>query len=336
MKMKSSKLGFITLVFGLSGAFFAVGFIAWAMVMDYPIIIGSKPFFSLPAYIPITFEVTVLLATLSTVIAMLTFFFNFPEINHPLMDTDFMKRVSLDKFGICVLSSDPHFEEKSVKEFLIGLGGKNIEAIYYPEKESYPVFQPKFILFLAIVALVTSGSTYITLNKLMYLPPFDFMLNQDKVNPQSKSEFYSDEFGMRTPVTGTVARGFIPYPFKGQPNPQETLINPYLLSKENLEMGRKKYLTFCSPCHGNYADGDSKLRGQFPNPPSLHTDRARNFTDGMIYHIMTNGQNIMPSYESQITRDERWAIVNYVRALQRAKNAKESDLQLVEKESSAK
>jgi mono/diheme cytochrome c family protein len=46
----------------------------------------------------------------------------------------------------------------------------------------------------------------------------------------------------------------------------------------------------------------------------------------MIYHIITNGQNVMPSYEAQITRDERWAIVNYVRVLQRAKNASDADL----------
>ncbi len=45
----------------------------------------------------------------------------------------------------------------------------------------------------------------------------------------------------------------------------------------------------------------------------------------MIYHIITNGQNVMPSYASQITREERWAIVNYIRVLQRAKNAKDSD-----------
>jgi len=52
----------------------------------------------------------------------------------------------------------------------------------------------------------------------------------------------------------------------------------------------------------------------------------------MIYHIITNGQNVMPSYSSQVTREERWAIVNSVRALQRAKNASDADVKFVKAE----
>ncbi|HSH65389.1 MAG TPA: cytochrome c, partial [Bacteroidia bacterium] len=154
---------------------------------------------------------------------------------------------------------------------------------------------------------------------------------QDKTVAQEKSDYFSDEYGMRQPVKGTVARGFIPYPYMGQPVPAEVLTNPILPTKENIELGKRKFLTYCSPCHGNYADGDSRLRGQFPNPPTLHTSRVREMQDGMIYHIITNGQNIMPSYASQVTREERWAIVNYIRVLQRAKNAQESDLSTAKK-----
>jgi hypothetical protein len=299
-------------------------------------IIGGKPFFSLPAFIPITFEVTVLLATLSTVIGMLTFFFNYPENNHPLVDTAYLRSVSVDKYGICVYASDTHFEEGKIKDLLKELGGKNIEAVYYPVKESYPLFEPKFLIFLAVVALITSGTTYVTLNKLMYLPPFDFMLWQEKTYVQSKSHFFADQFGVRKPVQGTVARGFLPYVYSGQPQPVQTFVNPLIPDKKNLELGERKYFTFCSPCHGNYADGDSRLNQQFPNPPSLHTDRARDFSDGMIYHIITNGQNIMPPYASQITRDERWAIVNYIRVLQRAKNARTEDLEFARRMMSPK
>jgi mono/diheme cytochrome c family protein len=53
----------------------------------------------------------------------------------------------------------------------------------------------------------------------------------------------------------------------------------------------------------------------------------------MIYHIITNGQNAMPSYAYQVTREERWAIINYIRVLQRAKNAKPNDLAEINKES---
>lgn len=330
MKLKPSKLGFITLTFGLGGAAFALFFMWWAMSIDYPQIIGGKPFFAFPAFIPVTFEVTVLLATLSTVIGLLTFVFGFPHNKQPLQDTEYMKSVSLDKFGAVIHADDPKFNEEAVKALLKSLNGTNIQNIYEFEHESYPIFQPKFLMLLLLVALITSGTTYFVLNKLLFMQPFNWMAYQDKATPQEKSEFFSDQRAMRTKVEGTVARGFIPYTFVGQTNPPSVLANPLLPTRENLKLGQSKYLTFCSPCHGNYADGDSRLRGQFPNPPTLHSTRAREFSDGMIYHIITNGQNVMPSYEAQITSNERWAIVNYIRVLQRAKNAKDSDIQQIQ------
>ncbi|MCP5063025.1 MAG: cytochrome c, partial [Ignavibacteriae bacterium] len=95
---------------------------------------------------------------------------------------------------------------------------------------------------------------------------------------------------------------------------------------ENLKIGKRKFDIYCSPCHGYLAEGDSRMRDKFPNPPSLHSEKARNWTDGMLYHVLVEGQSVMPSYSSQLSKDERWAIINYVRVLQRSFNAKESDL----------
>ena len=332
MKIKPSKLGFVTLVMGLSGATLALLFMYWTMSVDYRMVIGGKPFFALPAFIPITFEVTVLLATVSTVVAMIALFFRLPDNKHPLHDTQYIKSVSADKYGIVIESSDIKFNEQQVKDLFKELNAFNVEPIYFPEEETYPIFQPRFIIFLIVVAALVSGTTYVTLNKFLYLPPYNWMMDQDKLNPQKPSNLFADGYGMRTPVEGTVARGFIPYPYKGETNPKEVLSNPYLPTKENLALGKAKFDTYCSPCHGYFAEGDSRLRGQFPSPPSLHSKRAIEFSDGMIYHIITNGQNVMPSYASQITREERWAIVNYVRVLQRAKNASESDLTEIKKE----
>lgn len=332
MKLNPSKLGFVTLIFGLSGAAIALLFMYWTMSVDYPMVIGGKPFFALPAFIPVTFEVTVLLATVMTVVSMLAFFFGLPRNSHPLHDTNYMKQVSRDHYGVVIEAADPKFDEGKVKELLSSLKPVSVDVVYYPVIDGYAIFQPKFLMFLFITVIVVSGGTYFLLNKLMFMTPFDWMMEQDKLTPQKTSELFNDGFGMRKPVEGSIARGFIPYPFKGEDNPKEVLLNPFIPSKENIELGKKKYLTYCSPCHGDYGDGDSRLRGQFPNPPTLHSSRGREFSDGMIYHIITNGQNIMPSYSSQIARDERWAIVNYIRVLQRAKNASDSDLELAKKE----
>lgn len=332
MKMKPSKLGIVTLIFGLSGVVLALAIMWWTMTVDYPMVIGGKPYFSLPAFIPVTFEVTVILATVSTVVAMFAFFFGLPRNSYALHDTNYLKKVSRDHYGIVIEAIDPKYDEKATLQFLKDLKPLSTEIIYHPEKENYPIFEPRFLAFLFGVAVVVSVGTYLMLNKLMYIEPFNWMEKQVKVIPQTGSEFFADGRGMRLPVEGTVAQGFIPYPFQGEANPKEVLSNPYFPTKENLELGQRKFLTYCSPCHGNFGDGDSRLAGQFPNPPTLHSDRGRNFSDGMIYHIITVGQNVMPSYASQVTRDERWAIVNYIRALQRAKNATDSDLKFVKAE----
>ena len=332
MGLKPSTLGYVTLFFGFSAAAFILLFMFWTLSINYPMIIGGKPFFALPAFVPITFESTVLLAAISTLLGMVAVYFKLPANSHPLHDSEYMKAVSSDKYGLVIESEDPHFDINKTNSFIQSLNPSSVELIYYPEKVVYPLFQFRFILFLIVIALLVSASTYVTLNKLLFITPFGWMSEQDKEVPQRKSIFFSDGFGMRKPVSGTVARGFIPYPYMGQPAPAALFANPLLPTDEVIALGKKKFLTFCSPCHGNTADGDSRLRGQFPNPPTLHSDKIRKYPDGMIYHIITNGQNAMPSYAAQVTRDERWAIINYLRVLQRAKNANPSDLTAINKE----
>ncbi len=331
MGLKQSKLGFVTLFAGFAGALGLFLFVVWVTAIDYPNVIGGKPFFSWPAFVPVTFEATVLTAVLTTIGALIVFFFKFPNNSHPIHDTSYMKAVSSDKFGLYIKASDPLFDEKKIKEFLKSLHGDNIASIYYDEEEinySPSIFEPKFLLLLLVVAVMTSGGTYFTLNKLMYIAPFDWMMNQNKFKPQATTTQFADGRAMRPLVEGTIARGFLPYPYKGNPDAAgKYLVNPLLPTKETLETGKKKFLTFCSPCHGNFGSGDSRLNGQFPNPPTLHSDKVRNWPDGNIFHVITEGQNIMPSYTTQVSREERWAIVQYVRALQRSHYAKESDVQ---------
>lgn len=331
MKLKPSRLGYFALVFGLSGTFAAVLLMTWMTAFDYPIVIGGKPFFALPAFVPIIFEVTVLAASVSTVLTMLFVFFKFPNNSHPLHDTDYMKAVTSDKYGISIHAEDKLFEEEKVKLLLESLGAKNITARYFDEEElnvRHVVFEPKFIGLLVAIFIVVSGATYVTLNKLMYITPFDWMMEQGKVIPQETNIVFADGYGMRPPVEGTVSRGMMPYKYKGKPEEAGlNLANPLTPNKENFALGENKYNIYCSPCHGYYGEGDSRLRGQFPNPPSIHSEKVRNWTDGRIFHVITEGQNVMPSYTSQLSREERWAVVLYIRALQRSLNAKESDLQ---------
>lgn len=332
MGLKETKLGFVTLAAGIMGAVGMISFASWVASVDYPQVIGGKPYWSWPAFVPVTYEIAVLLAVLLTVSALITAFLKFPNNSHPLHDTPYMKRVSADKFGVAIQSEDPRFDEKEAKDLLKKLGG-DVEPVYYSDEFlnfKPQMFEPKFILLLAGIAIVSAGGGYVTWNKLLYMPPFDWMMQQPRVNAQMKSDFYEDGFGMRMPVEGTVARGYIPYPYKTSDRADSVgkfLVNPLLPTKQVLDLGKKKFFTFCTPCHGNFGNGDSRLAGQFPNPPTLHSDKVRQWPDGAVFHVITAGQNVMPSYQYQSTREERWAIVHYVRTLQRALNAKESDLQ---------
>lgn len=330
MKLKWSPLGYVALVFGLTGTSFGLFLTYWTMSVDYPMIIGGKPSFSLPAFIPVLFELTVLLAAVGTALTMLFILFKFPNHRHPLHDTDYMKEISVDKNGIFIESSDKKFDYDQIRNLFAELGAEKIIDVYLDENEvNYQpkILEPKFLIFLIIVAFGTSFLAYFVNNKLLFMPPFDFMSEQNRLDAQSPSKFFADGFGMRPPVEQTVARGQKFYPYHGKPELAEAnLVNPLLPTKDVLELGKKKYNTFCSPCHDFKGTGNSRLNGQFPNPPSLHSEKVRNWKDGHIYHIIVDGQNVMPSYALQLNEDERWAIVHYIRALQRAMNAKEEDL----------
>ncbi len=329
MKLKPSRLPYVALVVGLSAMLGMLAFMYWITTSDYPVIVGGKPFFSFPAWVPVLFEITVLSSSIATVVAMIAIFFKFPNISHPLHDTDFMKSITSDKYGISIEIKDCESEEE-VKTFFESLGAKNITATYWEEDETSfknTVMQPKFLTMLLVIVIGVSGATYFTLNKLMFMTPFNWMREQAKYIPQEKSTFFEDGFAMRNNVEGTIQRGLMPYKFANKPEEAATqMINPLPVSKKNLELGKIKFDIYCSPCHGYFAEGDSRLNGQFPSPPSLHSQKVRNWSDGRIYSVLTDGQNVMPSYAYQLNRNERWAVILYVRALQRSLNAKESDL----------
>ena len=331
MGMKSPKVGYVSFIFGFTGLALALLMMWWMSGVDYQNIIGGKPFFSLPPSIPITFEGTVLLTGIATVLGMLVLFNKLPAINSPLMDTDFMKHVTGDKYGVFIKADDDKFSESEVRNLYLSLGAYDVQEIYYRESNlagKTPVIDAKFFGVIIATAVITAAVTYFTVNWLLYdVVPFDWMWHQQKIRSQSKSDFFQNKSGMREPVNGTVARGFLPYEYKGMPDSSiKLLANPIAVSKESLERGQERFNIYCSPCHGYFGDGDGRMRGQFPKPPSLHNQKVLNWTDGNIYHVITNGQNVMPSYSEQVSVDDRWAIVNYIRVLQRSKNASDEDL----------
>ena len=137
-----------------------------------------------------------------------------------------------------------------------------------------------------------------------------------------------EEGAMRTPPEGTVARGKKPYAYAGNPELAGTrLHNPLPRTKAVLKQGQEYFNIYCAVCHGPYGEGNGSIVPKFPQPPTLQSDKVKGWPDGRIFHVTQEGQNLMPSYASQIPEEKRWAIIHYIRVLHRAKNPTAQDLE---------
>ncbi len=158
------------------------------------------------------------------------------------------------------------------------------------------------------------------------------MDNQPKYRPQAVGAFFLNGSGMRVPVEGTVARGQLDvtsaYVTGIDPETGDTLIkSPVPYTTENMVRGRERYNIYCAICHGQVGDGTGTIiKKGFVVPPSFHADQIRNYSDGRIFDVITKGIRNMPKYADQIPVEDRWLIVNYVRALQRSQNASLTDV----------
>lgn len=133
--------------------------------------------------------------------------------------------------------------------------------------------------------------------------------------------------GMKPPVPNTIARGYYPMPATMTLEESgKTNLNPLRSTAAVLERGKHVYTNTCAVCHGPAGEGDGSIIPKFPRPPSLQSEKIRKYPDGSIYFVITRGQNLMSSYAGQVSQNDRWAIIHYIRALQRSKNPSADDL----------
>lgn len=129
MGLKSSPLPFVILAGALLGGIGGFLMQWFATVIDYPLNIGGRPMFSWPAYIPITFEMTILLGAFAGVFGLF-FFTRFPQPYHPVFRSeDFNTHASTDGFYLGIEASDPHFNLDETRRFLEGLGAIQVSEL---------------------------------------------------------------------------------------------------------------------------------------------------------------------------------------------------------------
>jgi len=181
-----------------------------------------------------------------------------------------------------------------------------------------------WISSLALAAALLAGCKTKSRPLLEYMPD---MYRQPSVRAQERDASTPGSVGMREPPAGTVPVGLEPYTLGlGDTTQADRILNPLPPTHDVLEAGRKYYNSYCIVCHGARGDGRGFVVPKFTMPPPLFSEKLMRWPDGRIYHITTLGQGLMSSYASQLLPEQRWAVVHYVRALQKAAHPTEQDL----------
>lgn len=123
-----SEIGAVMFIGGLCGA--TIGFLmqTWVSVIDYPISIGGKPFWSWPQYVPVTWALLVLSASMSGLFGLLALC-GLPQPYHPVFNVERFSRVTRDRFFLCIEAVDPLFEPTKVKAFLQSLNPDDVAEV---------------------------------------------------------------------------------------------------------------------------------------------------------------------------------------------------------------
>lgn len=202
--------------------------------------------------------------------------------------------------------------------------------------------------FIPLVAVYVTRAQRNADTRLSIIPDMD---DQQKFKAQQANMMFADQRAMRPQVEGTVARGELeadPAFYRGidgeqwivdfpRFNPETG--EPLVIDREFILRGQERFNIYCSVCHGYTGDGrgmvskrveELSLNGDglhtWTPPLSYHTEQVRNRPNGHIFNTITNGIRNMPPYGPQIEPEDRWAIVAYIRALQRTQQATAEDI----------
>jgi mono/diheme cytochrome c family protein len=161
------------------------------------------------------------------------------------------------------------------------------------------------------------------------------MQDQPRFRPFRSTTFFADGRSARPQVAGTVARGELDEDellHRGTVDGKPAEVFPFPVTADVLARGRGRFDIFCAPCHGRLGDGDGMViqRGM-KRPASFHTERLRAAQPGYVFDVITRGFGAMFDLSDRIPAEDRWAIVGYVRALQRSQGATIADAPEAEK-----
>lgn len=197
----------------------------------------------------------------------------------------------------------------------------------------------RYVYLVFIFIVVATVSILGFRGKTSSKPPLEVFSDMDrmpKYHPQAESAFFSDGRTDRLPVPGTVARDtFVEDEYAATGKVEEAFGKgiPFEVTNGLMERGEERYAIYCSVCHGASGNGDSmtKKYGMI-TVADLTNPIISAYNDGQIYDVIKNGKGLMFGYADKLSVEDRWAVVLYVRALQRAANGSVDDLTPAQRE----
>lgn len=352
MGIKPTILPWIVLGGGLTGLLTAIVLQWWTNAIDYPFMISGKPMLSVPAWIPVCFELTVLLSAISAFLSVLVLNV-LPTLYHPLFNVERFKRATDDKFFVSIEAADPLFHETNTKSLLAATHPAALETCMDETKSAklpiafhYVGALATLLTFIPLALIYKARFTKSDSPRVHLVWDMDW---QPKYKTQKQAKFtgFADHRTMRQQVPGTVAWGDDPdaSPLTtGKDAAGNWITNfPLQVDAQLMARGEERFGVYCAPCHGLDGAGTGTVAKRaelllaankatgWTRPASLvgTTEDARLRRDtpnGELFNTITNGKNTMLGYAGQIPAKDRWAIVLYVRALQRSKFLPEAEL----------
>jgi mono/diheme cytochrome c family protein len=321
-----SRLSRFCLVCGALGVALAFWVQYWTMTIDWPLNVGGRPWNSLPAFVPVAFEVMVLFAGLGVVLAFLAVSRLFPG-KRAVLPVDGVTR---DRFVLLITEGDAAFDPDAIRPLFEECG-----AVFTEEREvedGRPAPGPgrgftaaRLNILLGVGLLVVAGLNW-GLGDDRSRPNDEMMpemVHSVPFNSYAPNPIFADGATLRRPEPGTVARGLMPLHYRAMPEDAvragEQLTNPVPADDARArQRGPLLFSQYCQVCHGPAGQGDGPVakRG-IPPPPPLTADKARLMKDGQMFHVLTYGQANMAPYAAQLSREDRWHVILHVRELQK-------------------
>ena len=336
MGIRRTRLPYVIMCGGILGLFTAITMQWWMNAIDYPYIISGKPYWSVPANVPIMFELTVLFSGITAFISTLGRN-GFPRFHHPLFRSERFKAATDDKFFLAIEAVDPKYDAVGTKELLESTNPTAIETVEDDSKVN--TLLPKPLVYALVVAFVAGfvplgviATMWYSRSELPRIHPNPNMDFQEKFKTQTFNALFADGRSMRPQEQGTVATEQVDadsHRFRGMTDAGEWARGfpaGFKLTEAKMNRGQERYNIYCAPCHGSagYGEGPVHQRAtqlkqpKWVQPSSLHQDYIRAQAEGKIYNTITHGIRNMPAYGYAIPVEDRWAIIAYIRALQKS------------------